>query len=100
MRNMTDKYQKTIWLTTLILVGMSFFGGCKKSDIYRPYYYPDKNDLTKYIKGPDFSSLEEAREWVHELNKQRGDRQWDYEIGKNPRPSKYGDVEICEDTLR
>jgi len=75
-----------------------FFHG--KHDIYRPVYYPDKYNLTNYIKGPDFSSLEDAREWAYELNRQRGDQDWDYEIGKNPKPSKYGDIEICEETLR
>ena len=85
---------------TIILVGLLFIGGCWKKDIYRPYYYPDKDDLTKYIKGPDFSSPEEAREWIYEQNEIRGDQSWDYEIGKNPKPSKYGDIEICEETLR
>lgn len=71
----------------------------RKDDIYRPIYYQDKNNLTNYIKGPGFSSLDDARDWVYELNEIRGDQNWDYEIGKNPKPSKYGDIEICEETL-
>jgi hypothetical protein len=71
-----------------------------KSDTYRAVYYIDKHNLTNYIKGPDFSSLEDARKWVYEQNRQRGNEGWDYEIGKNPKLSEYGDIEICEETLR
>lgn len=87
-----------VLLIAAVICYFLFFHG--KRDTYRPVYYPDKHNLTNYIKGPDFSFLEDAREWVYELNQQRRDQHWDYEIGKNPKPSKYGDIEICEETLR
>lgn len=86
--------------SVVIVLGLLLIGGCWKKNIYRPCYYPNKNDLTQYIKGPDFSSLDEARDWVYEQNELRHDENWDYEIGKNPKPSKYGDIEICEETLQ
>lgn len=90
--------KNAIWVV-LVVVGLVWFFALK-SDTFRPIYYPDKNDLTEYIRGPKFSTLENAREWVYEQNRQRGDKNWDYEIGKNPKSSKYGDIEICEKTLR
>lgn len=88
--------------TLLILVVFAciwwFF--LKKDDTYRPVYYPDKNNLANYIRGPEVTTLDEARDWVYERNRIRGDIDWDYEIGKNCKPSKYGDIEICEETLR
>jgi len=83
----------------IIVVVLLFIGGCWRKDTYRPIYYPDRNDLTKYVKGPEFFSLDEAREWVYEQKGIREDTNWDYEIGKNCKPSKYGDIEICEETL-
>ena len=82
----------------LVLLAVACLTSCK--DIYKPVYYPNKDDLTKYIRGPEFVRIEDARNWVYEQNKIRGDQNWDYEIGKNPRPSKYGDIEICEETLK
>jgi hypothetical protein len=86
---------------TIILIGIAiwFFWGKAKTDIYRPIYYPDENNLTQYIRGPEFSSLDEAREWIYQQNETRQDKNWDYEIGKNCKPSKYGDIEVCEETL-
>lgn len=66
---------------------------------YRPIYYPDRSDLTTFIKGPEFSSIEEAREWVNDQGLRRGDRDWDYEIGKNCKSSNYG-VDVCEETVK
>ena len=75
-----------------------FLTGCKKT--YEPVYYPNKHRLTEYIKGPKFTSVEEARAWVNKVNRLMGDRDWDYEIGVNCKPSKYGDIQICEDTIK
>ena len=75
-----------------------FFAGCKKA--YEPVYYPNKNDLTEYIEGPKYTSLEEARTWVNKVNKFTGDRDWDYEIGVNCKPSKYGEIQVCEETIK
>jgi len=72
--------------------------GCKKT--YEPVYYPNKNDLTEYIEGPKFSSVEEARAWVNKVNRLKCDLDWDYEIGVNCKPSKYGDIQICEETIK
>ena len=69
-------------------------------DTYRPVYYANKYDLTKYIRGPRFPTLEEAREWVGDEQASRGDSDWTYEIGKNCRPSDFGDIEICEETIK
>ena len=84
----------------LVVLLLGFLFWTAKKDVYRPVYYPDKNDLTRYRRGPKFHSLDEAREWVYELNRQCADQDWDYEIGKNPKASKYGDIEICEETLK
>ncbi len=72
----------------------------EKGDVYRPVYYPNKNDLTKYLRGPRFGSLEEARQWVRDQHASGLDPDWDYEIGKNCRPSDFGDIEICEETTK
>ena len=94
-----ERSNKVVWLVLILLfLGVWLYYG--KRDIYRPVYYPNKHDLTNYILGTKFSSLEDAREWVYQQNKLRGDQDWDYEIGKNPKPSKFGDIEICEETLR
>ena len=82
-----------IFSTILILLA-----GCKKT--YEPVYYPDKHNLTKYIEGPKFTSVEEARAWVYKVNEFMGDSDWDYEIGVNCKTSKYGDVQVCEDTIK
>jgi hypothetical protein len=88
-----------VWVVVLIGIAIWFFWGEAKTDTYRPVYYPDKNNLTQYIKGPKFSSLDEAREWIYQQSGARQDEDWDYEIGKNCKPSKYSDIEICEETL-
>ncbi len=75
-----------------------FLAGCKKT--YEPVYYPNKNDLTEYIEGPKFTSVEEARTWAYKVNSLMGDRNWDYEIGVNCNPLKYGDIQVCEDTIK
>lgn len=72
--------------------------GCGGRDTYRPFYYPDRNNLVIYTRGHAFDSLAEARQWVEDQARQRRDTDWDYEIGLNCRPSS-GDIEICEETL-
>lgn len=86
---------KSVVVFSIFLI---LLAGCKKT--YEPVYYPNKNNLTEYIEGPKFTSVEEAREWVYEVNRLKGDHDWDYEIGVNCKPSKYGDIKICEDTIR
>jgi hypothetical protein len=99
MSDEKDSWANGLWVGVLfvLLVWFFFFG---RRDTYRPIYYPDRNNLTEYIKGPKFSSIEDAREWVYEKNEQRRDQNWDYEIGKDPKLSKYADIEICEETLQ
>jgi len=74
--------------------------GCVRKDTYQPTYYPNRNDLTDYTRGPVFDSLDDARTWAYEENERRGDRNWDYEIGKNCKRSDFGDVQVCEETLK
>jgi hypothetical protein len=91
------KNKVIVWLAASALIIM-FLQGCKT--IYRPYYYPNKNDLTICIKGPDLSSADEARSWINALHDKRKDENWDYEIGKNPRPYENTDLDICSETFK
>ena len=94
---------KFIAVCSIFLILMT---GCKKTiegpkfTSYEPVYYPNKDDLTEYIEGPKFASVEGARAWVNKVNRLMGDRDWDYEIGVNCKPSKYGDIRICEETIK
>lgn len=64
--------------------------------------YPNKHDLTVYENLGPYQSLEEcrnaARKWLAESNLLEVG---DYECGKNCEYQKeYGDILICEETLR
>lgn len=73
---------------------------CKKSDSFRPVYYPSQNDLTVYTRGPSFDNKEQAKQWAEDQHRQRRDLGWTYEIGKNCRPLQDSDMEVCEETLQ
>ena len=73
---------------------------CAKK-VYHPIYYPDKNNLTVYTRGPSVENLAQARQWVQDQHGQRRDPDWDYEVGVNCRPlSDDSDMEICQETLK
>ena len=63
-------------------------------------YYPDRNDLSTYARGPAFDNLAQARQWAEDQNGQRLDPNSTYEVGKNCRPFESSDIEVCEETLR
>ena len=88
--------------TVLILSFLMFTGAaCARKDTYRPIYYPDKDNLTVYTRGPAFDNLTQARQWARDQHQQRGDSNWDYEVGLNCRPfDKDTDLEVCKETLR
>jgi hypothetical protein len=74
-------------------------GACGK-DTYRPVYYPNKDNLADYTRGPSFANLAQARQWIEDQHARRRDTNWDHEIGKNCRPYQDTDVEICKETLK
>lgn len=73
---------------------------CTEKDTYRPVYYPDEGNLTIYTRGPAFDNLAQARQWAEDQHRQRRDPNWTYEIGKNCKPFRDTDIEVCEETLR
>jgi len=89
----------SIRLAFLLAGAISIFG-CGRGDAYRPVYYPDRNELSAYTRGPAFDNLPQARQWAEDQQRQRRDQNWTYEIGKNCRPFENGDIEVCEETLR
>ena len=86
----------------LIVLPLALLAGCKQ-DTFRPVVYPNASDLSVYHKGPEFSSLEDARAWVRERTASWSGRNWDYEIGKNwvsVRSSTTGpDVSMLDESL-
>ena len=84
----------TLCAVTLIAIA------CTKQDTYRPVYYPNKDNLTVYSRGPAFDNLAQAKQWTQDQNRQRRDQNWTYEIGKNCKPFEDSDIEVCEETLR
>lgn len=74
-------------LIPLVIVAFACGG-----DTYRPIYYPNENDLSKYTRGPAFANIEQARQWVEDQRQQRPSYNWTYEIGKNCRP--HGDTDV------
>lgn len=89
-------------LAVLVLCTITLIASfCAKKDTYRPVYYPGKNNLTIYTRGPTFDNLAQARQWAEDHHRQRGDLNWTYEIGKNCKPfGKDSDIEICEETFQ
>ena len=71
-------------------------------DSWTGHYYPDKNDLTKSIQSPEFTSIEECRAWVENqvpIYNPAG-HGYDYECGRNCRFDKDYGLYVCEETLR
>ena len=87
------------WLVTALLAALSL-PGCGSPDTFRPIYYPAASNLLEYTRGPSFDNLAQARQWVEDQGRQRGDPNSTYEIGKNCRPFGDSDVEVCEETLQ
>jgi hypothetical protein len=69
-------------------------------DSYRPIYYPNGADLTKYTRGPFCTNAAQARQWAKDQAEQRRDPDWTYEIGKNCKPYGDTDIEICAETFK
>ena len=86
-------------LVILFAVLMISSFGCGEKDTYRPVYYPDKDNLSVYTRGPKFDNLAQARQWANDQHGQRRNVNWTYEIGKNCKPFEDSDIEICEETL-
>ena len=70
-----------------------------KKDNWTGFYYPDRNNLFLFTQSPEFSSLEECRDWVntqiyiynpYDLN-------YDYECGKNCKLQESG-LYLCDET--
>lgn len=60
------------------------------------FYYPDKNNLEKFIESPDLNSIEECRNWVNwqwYVN-----WKWDYECWYKCRYDKWISLYICKTT--
>lgn len=74
--------------------------GCDEPDTYRPIYYPTSSNLLEYTRGPSFDNVAQARQWIEDQKRQRGDPNSTYEIGKNCRPFADSDVEVCEETIQ
>jgi hypothetical protein len=87
-------------LSACVLIGTVVLEGCRKPDTYRPVYYPDKDNLSIYSRGPSFDGLAQARQWAEDQRRQRRDANWTYEVGKNCRPFQDSDLEVCEETVR
>ena len=87
-------------LVTLLVAFMISPFACVKQDTYRPVYYPDNDNLSVYTRGPKFDNIAQARQWANDQHRQRRDANWTYEIGKNCKPFKDSDIEICEETLK
>ncbi len=85
-------------IVLLIVAYFLFFQG----DTWLGHYYPDRTDLTKSIRSPEFTSLEECRAWVenqvpiYNLTREG----YDYECGKNCRFEKDYGIYVCAETLR
>lgn len=86
----------------LILGGIYFFGDRGKEWI--GFYYPNKFDLSQYIRSPELNSFEECKEWVETqippnasfdeiLNS-------DYECGEKCKFNTEWQVYVCEQTVK
>ena len=87
-------------LPPCFLIVAVVLAGCGNQDTYRPVYYPDRNDLSVYARGPTFDNLAQAKQWAEDQHRQSQDPRWTYEIGKNCRPFENSDIEVCEETVR
>lgn len=97
---MENEKLSALFLTIFIFVGGYFL--FSKKETWTGFYYPDMTDLDKVIQGPEFSSINECREWINSqvyIHNPSGEG-YDYECGKNCRFDKDYQVHICEETVR
>lgn len=74
-----------------------------KADTWSGFFYPRRGNLTEFVKGGPFQTVEQCRSWVdakrEELDLDRNEI--DYECGKNCKPPTSPNApQVCEDTIR
>lgn len=96
---MERKSATSIVLIIIVLVGVYWF--FFNNETWLGFYYPDENNLTKYIQSSELKSLEECRAWVDSqipIHNPSGSG-YDYECGKNCRFDKNYRLYVCKETL-
>lgn len=86
---------KIFSLVILIVVVMWLWPG---KDVWSGYFYPDQNNLSNWVEGGNFDSLESCRNWAVNYGylKSIPVSDYDYECGLN---CKYKDgFNVCEKT--
>ena len=70
-------------------------------DTWEGFFYPDRNNLSRYVDLGEFSSLEACRFAIneHAQIKRISEDKFDYECGKNCKPMD-GGLKICSETKR
>ncbi len=83
----------------VIIIIALILAGCGR-DKWDGHVYPNKYDLSQAIYIGEFDSLEDCREASLEmLENLNAFEMGEYECGKNCKPSDYGDILICEETV-
>lgn len=76
----------------------------KNSASWMGFFYPNGDDLNTYVVSPNtYDNVEDCRNWIYSMaNNQdaNGNTYYDYECGKNCKPSEYGiDLYVCDETV-
>ncbi|MBN1126867.1 MAG: hypothetical protein JXA82_17820 [Sedimentisphaerales bacterium] len=84
---------KPRWFWFSVFVGMAVLVVmlALRSRVYRPIYFPQRENPQIRITGPEFASIEKARQWIHEQVQIRLDTDWSYMI-QTPEKGKAGIV--------
>ena len=88
------------WHFLTILIVFSTLSSCNFDD-WNGFFYPDKNNLSKYSNLGSYGSLESCRAAIkeHAYRMNLLSTEYDYECGKNCKAMQ-GDLKICSETRR
>ncbi len=91
---MKEKLLVIVFIGFLLYVGFLLF----HRDTWTATYYPQPDNLYVSSSSDRLSSLDECRTWVH--MRSAGDRDYDYECGKNCMYDPKMDLNVCQETTR
>lgn len=77
------------WFSIFVAIAILVVMLALRSRVYRPVYFPDRNNPQIRITGPEFASIEKARRWIHEQVQIRLDTDCGYMI-QTPEKGKTG----------
>lgn len=88
----------SIFILGAVIIGFIVFSN---NDSWIGFYYPDANNLDKWVQSDKLDSLDECRDWVDGMVLARyQDTNSDYECGQNCKYDSLLEINVCEETLQ